>query len=250
MVRDLIQRLNGDEFYWACKTGQTRTVLRDLDGGGDPNRASGSSGDTGLHGAVEKGRVEIARDLIRRGRSRLVNRKNNSGWTPLHTVVVSEHRNRDTIAQMLLEANADMSLKNRRGETALDVARQRGSMGRTSIAALLQRHEARLQDGPRVNEVCNRSTLEGLKATRRLLQQEGENTDDIDAHIARLEALMGQSSHESLLQTTWQEGDRCINHNPRKGAGTVRYVGRRVEGGDDVWVGVELDRPRSDGSGP
>ena len=44
----------------------------------------------------------------------------------------------------------------------------------------------------------------------------------------------------------WREGDRC--EHSLHGSGVVRYVGPMENEGSKLWVGVELDRRRSDGA--
>jgi len=74
-------------------------------------------GRTSLHLASLRGDTEIVELLLEAGAN--VNIKNKFGWTPLHLAAREGHID---IVQMLLEAGANIGAKNKFGRTPLDYA--------------------------------------------------------------------------------------------------------------------------------
>lgn len=101
--------------------------------GADPSSPSRNSFKvTPLHSAVaDGGHAQIARDLIEAGAD--VNVRQRHGWTPLHGA--AEGGDRATV-ELLLARGADASAANDDGKTALDVAREKGHL---AIAELIER---------------------------------------------------------------------------------------------------------------
>lgn len=81
---------------------------------------STAGGATPLHMAASRGLGDI-QSLLDRGA--MVNVADNRGWTPLH--VAAAGGNMEAV-RILLEAGADRTIKNKRGETASDLARKKG----------------------------------------------------------------------------------------------------------------------------
>jgi ankyrin repeat protein len=89
--------------------------------GANPNTAN-SAGVTALMLLAQTGEIEATRDIIRDGAN--VNWQEADGWTPLMFAV---HGGHEHIFQLLLDQpDIDLSLQNKHGETALDIARALG----------------------------------------------------------------------------------------------------------------------------
>ncbi len=88
-----------------------------LKSGADPN-AQNNDGITPLHNAAYPSYVSL---LLRHGAN--VNAVSKSGETPLH--IVAAEWERTDVLKILLENGADTTLKDRDGDTALDIAKHR-----------------------------------------------------------------------------------------------------------------------------
>ncbi|XP_047104634.1 poly [ADP-ribose] polymerase tankyrase-1-like [Schistocerca piceifrons] len=93
--------------------------LRALIAAGADVAARDGGGETALHCAALRGDVEAARLLV--GAGAAVDARDDGGWTPLHHAALS---GRAEVAAELLVAGADRGATTRRGETALDIARE------------------------------------------------------------------------------------------------------------------------------
>lgn len=97
--------LDGFATVSACNEGARDTVEQHLRDGADPNQVWDATGDTGMHGAVGGGHVEILQLLVHaRGD---VNRRNHGGVTPLMKAAMFGKLD---CTRMLLGAGADPSL--------------------------------------------------------------------------------------------------------------------------------------------
>ncbi|WP_347839885.1 ankyrin repeat domain-containing protein [uncultured Draconibacterium sp.] len=97
----------------AIITNNLEAVNQHLEAGSDMNKKDQMSGSTPLITAVSFGRTEIAEVLIDAGAD--LNLKNNDGSTALHSAAFFCHIE---IVQLLIDAKADKSIKNNYGATA------------------------------------------------------------------------------------------------------------------------------------
>jgi ankyrin repeat protein len=102
-----------------------------LDHGADPN-ARNDEGIAPLHAAAYP---EMAELLVRRGAD--INARSNDGSTPL--IVHAAEAERCDVMKTLLELGADVTAKDKWGQSALDIARQREEEDKV---VLLQEHGA------------------------------------------------------------------------------------------------------------
>ena len=118
----------GDTPLWNAIARGNRAVVRALlRAGADPNLAHEDDGRTPLLAAVDGGQRKIVKLLLNAGAD--PNRADEEGTTPLMVVENAE------IAQALLARGAQRGARNRAGQTALDIARQKG---RGEIVRLLE----------------------------------------------------------------------------------------------------------------
>ncbi|KAF1778865.1 Ankyrin repeat-containing domain [Phytophthora cactorum] len=79
--------------------------------------------DSALHEAVYSGQLEAARALVEANPSANVNKRNQSGWTPM---MAAAHRNFVDIVELLVWKGASLNLKTNDGRTALHIAAEEG----------------------------------------------------------------------------------------------------------------------------
>lgn len=123
----------------AAQDGDTKRVIALLDQGTDPNEVGGS-GATALQVAAVEGHLETVKALVDRGAD-MEKRPAVLGasmGTPLYLAAYLGHTQ---IVQFLLSRGADTGMRNDLGQTALDVARERGY---PRIVQLLEQAEARV----------------------------------------------------------------------------------------------------------
>jgi len=96
-----------------------------LGAGADPRPASRNGGFTPLHSAVATDAgatdIEIVRMLLDKGAD--PNAQSQSGSTPLHTVAFTGDR---ASLELLIVHRADPAIRNKAGQTASDIATERG----------------------------------------------------------------------------------------------------------------------------
>jgi hypothetical protein len=119
--------------HWACYRNRASALALLLDDAGALLNARGNNGWTPLivttyHGATECVELLLARD----GDALELDAVDKDGDTALH---LAAWKNHPTIAQLLLQAGADPTVRNRNGRTPLDVAQSRGHQ---QCKALLQ----------------------------------------------------------------------------------------------------------------
>lgn len=116
----------------AAKAGDILALKNHLSNGADPNAADPKFGVTALSWAALEGKDEIAELLINAGAD--VNAKNRDGGTPLHAAAfMGQHE----IVKLLLDNGVDVAAKTLNGETPLDSAQVDWNYTR-SIANYLQ----------------------------------------------------------------------------------------------------------------
>ncbi len=98
-----------------------------LDAGADVNARAGSGGSTALTYACGDAYIEIVRMLLDAGAD--VNIQAGTGWTSLMEVAIKPETSDSLMcATALIEANANIALKNKDGKTALDLARENNNV--------------------------------------------------------------------------------------------------------------------------
>ena len=117
-------------FWQSLQEQGDAAILPLIEGAADAklNELGGPYGSTPLGWVCFCGRVELVRALLERKAS--VSLAAEKGSTPLHMAVWNGDH--EQIVQMLLDAGADPSAKNKRGETALVVARKLDAIERGS----------------------------------------------------------------------------------------------------------------------
>jgi uncharacterized protein len=96
-----------------------------LERGADPRPASRQGGFTPLHSAVATDAAAADLELVRRllDAGADPNARSASGGTPLHTAAFTGDR---SVLDLLLARGGDASIRNERGNTAADIANERG----------------------------------------------------------------------------------------------------------------------------
>lgn len=105
------------DLYTAVLTDNLEAVRQHIKAGSDINVLESTRKSTLLITAAYFGRLEVAKILIDAGAE--LNIKNNDGATALHTAVAFS---RTEVAKILIDAGADLNIKNNDGSTALHTA--------------------------------------------------------------------------------------------------------------------------------
>ncbi|WP_320112560.1 ankyrin repeat domain-containing protein [Draconibacterium orientale] len=101
------------DLHTAIMSGNLEAVKQHIEAGTDINKKDQMSGSTPLIAAISFNKIAIAKALIDAGAD--LNLKNNDGSTALHAAAFFCHLE---IVQMLIDAKADKTLKNNYGATA------------------------------------------------------------------------------------------------------------------------------------
>ena len=110
---------------WAARDGHVGVVKVLLDRGATVDATTDEKW-TALHYATNRGHIKVVKALLERGTStRIIDAVGKSGDTALHCAARCIRRDAKII-QLLLNNGANTDRKNNNGETALDIARQRG----------------------------------------------------------------------------------------------------------------------------
>jgi len=107
-----------DSIVAACEKGDLRVLQVLTHFSSDVNRACVQTGDTGLHVAAKNGRVDLARELLRRGA--LVATQDHQGFTPLHIAVMREegadsNSHTQQLVELLLHYHGAVTLEDHPG---------------------------------------------------------------------------------------------------------------------------------------
>ncbi|KAI6170868.1 Ankyrin-1-like protein [Aphelenchoides bicaudatus] len=105
--------------HLAANRGHLETVRLLINAGADPNRTT-ETGWSALHYACMGGHLEVVKLLLDIG---VKLNADKHGWTALHSAAFQGHQK---IVELLLRSGADMKLKTLRGESAWDLANQKG----------------------------------------------------------------------------------------------------------------------------
>jgi len=113
---DAVDYAGRTALYWASNSGTVEALLAN---GADPNIAD-HIGWTPLMQAIYKGRTAVVYALLHSAGAQLaINHMENDGYTAL--MIACYHRNANCV-RMLLNTGADITLRNRQGRTAMDIA--------------------------------------------------------------------------------------------------------------------------------
>lgn len=108
----------------ACDRGFSNLAARYLSAGADVDATDGA-GLTPLHKACSWARVDAIRLLLDRGAA--VNAQTQQGDSPLHFAATHKSEHTEAIIRLLLGAGARSDLKNKKGVTPLEAAKQDGN---------------------------------------------------------------------------------------------------------------------------
>jgi uncharacterized protein len=113
------------QYLEATVSGDLKLLERALANGADVNAKDSYNG-TGLIRAADAGQVAVVRRLLRTDIDR--DHVNELGWTALLEAVIlgNGDRQHTQIVRLLVEGGVDTTIRDREGNTALDIAEERG----------------------------------------------------------------------------------------------------------------------------
>ena len=158
-----------------------RDLMRVLLDHGANRNARDNRGNTVLHLAASEGHLDAARMILELGVD--VDPKNNEGLTPFLRASQGMREGHRVIMQLLLRHDADYTVRDNRGNTALHLA---ASEGRLDVASMLL--ELGVDVDPKNNEgftplrQVSQGMLEGHRDIMWLLLYHGANLDARDNH--------------------------------------------------------------------
>lgn len=139
----------------AVRYGRTDIIKKLIEAGAKTDLQD-SDGHGLLHLAAQQGAEETARLLLEKGLE-IDERDRQHGYTPLQWAV---YYNRMQMVEFLLEQGADAHIKNNRGQTALQLARDRNN---DAIAYLLEQREKPVRPGYDMPETAEAATETWLR---------------------------------------------------------------------------------------
>lgn len=149
----------------AVRYGRTDIVKKLVEAGAKTDLQD-SDGHSLLQLAAMQGAEDTAALLLQKGHD-INQRDRQHGHTPLHWAV---HYNRMQMVEFLLEQGADTQVKNNRGQTALQLARDRNN---DSIAYLLEQREKPVRPGYDMPETAEGATETWLRMGEAKIAQVG-----------------------------------------------------------------------------
>uniref|UniRef100_A0A673CW32 Palmitoyltransferase n=1 Tax=Sphaeramia orbicularis TaxID=375764 RepID=A0A673CW32_9TELE len=159
--------LNSTPLHWATRQGHLSMVVQLMKYGADPSLIDGE-GCSCVHLAAQFGHTSIVAYLIAKGQVGTTNAVFQN--TALHWAVLAGNT---TVISLLLDANANVDAQNIKGETPLDLAKQRKNVW--MINHLQEARQAKGYDSPsylkrlKMDKVCSslsrRQSLSGLVFT-------------------------------------------------------------------------------------
>ncbi len=147
------------QFMEALQTGNAETVKQLIEEGINVNILR--EGATPLMVAASKGQTEIAEIILQAGAN--INEKNEDGWTALHKAAYEQDKT--GIIDLLMQSGADVEAKNRFGKTALQLAEEKSHR---DIVRIIKSHlTQQSQDMQEWEDFLNTPDGKPYKQTRR-----------------------------------------------------------------------------------
>ena len=108
-----------ERLYWAARAGREWEVRLLLAVGAGHSVYKDAAGDRAIHAASYRGHVTVLKLLLKAGAD-----KNKIGCLHQTPLLWASSTGKTDVVRALLDAGADKSVKNNRGKTALDLARE------------------------------------------------------------------------------------------------------------------------------
>ena len=172
----------------AARMGLDEAVRQLINAKADLNSID-NEGTTALMGSIGNGYVEIAKLLIKSGTDVNVGRDNHFGWTPLIMVMRKKEPNPELI-HLLLKTKADLSVKDKEGQTALDYAKK---SGRKDLIDLLS-NQIDANSKKDQKEQASQQSNEPAKEENNMLEKEQKQVQE-KKELEVLETLTSRSTN-------------------------------------------------------
>ena len=158
----------------AAQKGDLDKVKRLIEEQGAKVDARDDDGETALHAAAEKARIDFVKYLVKKGAD--VNAKDDDGETPLHAAADEDDRETDAtrkdrvkVVKFLLDKGADVAAKDRDGETPAHVAAD--AKKADVLKVLLDKKSGRERQRPRKRDPAARRRRRRLARRRERTRQ-------------------------------------------------------------------------------
>ncbi|KAH9854298.1 ankyrin [Lenzites betulinus] len=130
---------NNERLIAAARSDNQEMLHAVIHGGNFDINAQDGLGNTALHYAASQGYLDILEDLLEQDGCDVDPQNRIEKATPLHLALrIEDDELRLAVASSLLDAGADYSIKDKNGETALDLIPQ----GDTELRAMIRKIEA------------------------------------------------------------------------------------------------------------